>query len=105
MKKFILITTLFVTLSTPALAKDVEYTLRVDGMFCPFCIASSKESLRQVEGVKMVTGDLDEGTLKVCADENAKLGELTLTKIFEDTGFSYVSQEKNDGCVIEAESE
>lgn len=103
MKKLLLATVLLAGITAPALAKDVEYVLRVDGMVCPFCTASSEKSLKTIDGVKAVDSDLDAGTLTVCADDNAGLDNLTLTQLFEETGFEYVSQEKTEGCTIDTE--
>lgn len=81
---------------------DVQYDLRVDGMTCPFCVATSEKALRKIDGVKAVSTNLDEGVISVCADESVELTDEQLREMFLDKGFSYKGMTKQDGCTIEA---
>ncbi len=83
-------------------AGDVQYDLRVDGMTCPFCVATSEKALRKIDGVKAVSTNLDEGVISVCADESVELTDEQLREMFLDKGFSYKGMTKQDGCTIEA---
>jgi len=83
-------------------AGDVQHDLRVDGMTCPFCVATSEKALRKIDGVKAVSTNLDEGVISVCADESVELTDEQLREMFLDKGFSYKGMTKQDGCTIEA---
>lgn len=86
-------------LSWPVMAKDVRYVLRVDGMTCPFCVATSEKSLKAMAGVKSVSTDLDRGTISVCADDKvARLDDATLTRMFRQRGFTYRAKQSGTGC-------
>lgn len=83
-------------------AGDVQYDLRVDGMTCPFCVATSEKALKKIEGVKAVSSDLDAGVISVCAEESVEFTDEQLRELFLDKGFTYKSMTKQDGCTIEA---
>ena len=84
--------------SQSAFAKNIQHNLRVDGIVCPFCVATSAKSLRKIDGVKHVDADLKNSIIKVCADTKADLNEETLTKLFLDKGFSYRGKEIQTEC-------
>lgn len=87
--------------AAPALAKDAQYVLRIDGITCPFCVATSEKALKKLEGVKAVTSDLKLGTITVCADDSkADLSDARLTRLFRDKGFTYRGQEKGGACSL-----
>lgn len=88
--------------ASAAHAGDVQHDLRVDGMTCPFCVATSEKALRKIDGVKAVSTNLDEGVISVCADESVELTDEQLREMFLDKGFSYKGMTKQDGCTIEA---
>jgi copper chaperone CopZ len=82
MKRMILFLVALVITSTAALADDVQYDIRVDGITCPFCVATSERALMRIEGVHTVGSDLETGTIFVCADSqveftNAQLKHMT----------------------------
>jgi len=83
-------------------AGDVQYDLRVDGITCPFCVATSEKELKKIEGVKAVSTSLDEGVISVCADESVEFTDEQLREMFLDKGFTYKGMTKHDGCTIEA---
>jgi len=83
-------------------AGDIQYDLRVDGMTCPFCVATSEKALKKIEGVKAVSTNLDEGIISVCADETVEITDDQLRELFLDKGFTYRNMTKQDGCTIEA---
>jgi len=82
------------------LAKDIQYNLKVDGLVCPFCVATSSKALKKINGVKEVGADLENGIIKVCADENAGLDDETLTQLFLDKGYSYKGKEIQAQCDV-----
>jgi len=86
------------TNSPLVLAKNVQHNLRVDGIVCPFCVATSAKSLRKIDGVKHVDADLKNSIIKVCADQSADLNGQTLTQLFLDNGFSYRGKETQAEC-------
>ncbi len=83
-----------------ALAEDVQYDIRVDGITCPFCVATSKRALKKIDGVHAVGSDLETGTIFVCADRRVAFTDAQLQQLFLDKGFSYRSFEKKSRCSI-----
>ena len=99
MKKLLLTLAIAVGVnSAVAYADEVQYNLRVDGITCPFCVATSAKELKKIEGVKSVGSDLDEGIIKVCADEKVTFTDKQLTEMFIEKGFTYKSQTKQNSC-------
>lgn len=79
-------------------AADVQYNLRIDGITCPFCVATSAKALKKLEGVKRVGSDLKAGIIKVCVDEKTTFTDEQLTKLFLEKGFTYRGMEKQQEC-------
>lgn len=100
MKKLILMTAGLALLGTNAFAKDVQYNLRVDGMTCPFCAATSEKALKKIQGVHAVSTDLKKATISVCAAEEAEMTDAKLSKLFKKKGFTYVSKTKQEQCTF-----
>ncbi len=98
MKKLLLTTFAITAFSANAFAADVQYNIRVDGITCPFCVKTSAKALKKIDGVKEVGADLEEGIIKVCADEKVKFSDEQLTKLFIEKGFTYRSMTKQDQC-------
>lgn len=98
MKRLLLTFGAIIFVSGNALAADVQYNMRIDGITCPFCVATSAKALKKIEGVKEVSSDLEKGIIKVCADEAVKFTDEQLTKLFTEKGFSYRSMEKQESC-------
>ena len=83
----------------PTIAAEIEYTLRVDGITCPFCVATSSKALKKIDGVNNVTSDLKQGTITVCADaEKIAFTDEQLTELFEQKGFTYRGMETATQC-------
>ena len=100
MKRTILFLVTFVATGTAALADDVQYDIRVDGITCPFCVATSERALKKIEGVHSVGSNLETGTIFVCADSRVALTDVQLKQLFLDKGFTYRSFTKASGCSI-----
>lgn len=87
-------------LTGSALADDVQYDIRVDGITCPFCVATSEKALKKIDGVHSVGSNLETGTIFVCADSRVEFTDAQLKQLFLDKGFTYRSFEKNSGCSL-----
>ena len=100
MKRTILFLVTFAVTITAALADEVQYDIRVDGITCPFCVATSERALKKIEGVHAVGSDLETGTIFVCADSRVAFSDAQLKQLFLDKGFTYRSFEKTSRCSI-----
>ena len=100
MKHIILFLVAFVIIGTAALADEVQYEIRVDGITCPFCVATSERALMKIEGVHAVGSDLETGTIFVCAESRVAFTDAQLKQLFRDKGFTYRSFEKTSRCSI-----
>ncbi len=100
MKRTILFFVALVLIGTAAVADDVQYDIRVDGITCPFCVATSERALKKIDGVHTVGSNLDTGTIFVCADSRVAFSDAQLKQLFRDKGFTYRSFEKTSDCSI-----
>ena len=100
MKRTILFLVTFAVTITAALADEVQYDIRVDGITCPFCVATSERALKKIEGVHAVGSDLETGTIFVCAESRVAFSDAQLKQLFLDKGFTYRSFEKTSRCSI-----
>ena len=100
MKRTILFLVAFVVTGTAALADEVQYDIRVDGITCPFCVATSERALKKIEGVHAVGSNLETGTIFVCADSRVAFSDAQLNQLFLNKGFTYRSFTKASGCSI-----
>jgi mercuric ion binding protein len=85
-------------LGAAAVAEDVQFTIRVDGVTCPFCVATSERALVKIPGVHSVNSDLKAGIIYVCADSSIDLSPGRLTQMFSERGFTYRSVRKSQNC-------
>ena len=98
MKRLLLTTAAALLVAGNAVAADVQYNMRIDGITCPFCVATSEKALKKIDGVKEVDSDLEQGILKVCADEKTTFTDEQLTKLFVEKGFTYRGMKKQEQC-------
>ena len=77
-----------------------QYDMRVDGLTCPFCVATSSKALKRIEGVYEVTADLETAIISVCAASETDLGDDRMTELFRSKGYTYRSQTVSEGCTI-----
>lgn len=99
MRKFVVPLALAMLAASPAAAKDVQYVLHIDGITCPFCVATSETALRDMDGVKSVSSNLKDGTIVVCADdEKVAFTDPQLTELFKEKGFTYRGMEETGAC-------
>ena len=99
MKSMILFLVAYALIAT-ALADDVQYDIRVDGITCPFCVATSERALKKITGVHAVGSNLETGIIFVCADSQVTFTDAQLKQLFLDKGFTYRSFQKTSGCSI-----
>ena len=100
MIRTILFLVTFAVTTTATLADEVQYDIRVDGITCPFCVATSERALKKIEGVHSVGSNLETGTIFVCADSKVAFTDAQLKQLFLDKGFTYRSFNKASGCSI-----
>lgn len=99
MKKYLATFLVLLLTATPAFAKNVQYVLRIDGITCPFCVATSEKALKKIDGVKAVSSSLKKGTITVCADDQkTAFTDRQLTELFKTKGFTYRGMEKGGAC-------
>lgn len=99
MKKTLLLAVMLMAGAAPALAADKQYVLRIDGITCPFCVATSEKALKKIDGVKSISSNLKAGTITICADdEKAKLTDESLAALFREKGFTYRGMEITGAC-------
>jgi copper chaperone CopZ len=77
-----------------AFAENSHYTMRVDGLACPFCAYGIEKKLKAINGVFEIDINLDKGLVIVIADEQLKLTNKQMTELFQDAGFSFRSMER-----------
>lgn len=73
---------------TAALAAQPAYTLRVDGLACPFCAYGLEKKLSAIQGVQRTRVDIASGTVSVMMAEGATLDEASAKKAVKDAGFT-----------------
>ena len=80
--------------ATAALAGQLSYKLRVDGLACPFCAYGIEKKLGAVKGVQRTEVDIASGTVTVTMIEGATLDEAVAKKAVKEAGFSLRSIEQ-----------
>ncbi|MBI1196191.1 MAG: copper chaperone [Gammaproteobacteria bacterium] len=93
MKRFLILPLLFFW-SLAAFAAGTQYTLRVDGLACPYCAYGIEKKLKQIEGVEKIDVDLKKGIVIVDVAEGVALTESQMKQLFKDAGFTYRGMEK-----------
>jgi len=88
MKKSILLTAVTLLWSATLFATGTQYSLRVNGLSCPFCAYGIEKKLIRTEGVESVTFDLEKGVVMVKVREGVTLTEAQLKQLVNDAGFT-----------------
>jgi len=101
MKNSLILLTSLVIFSTSHADELIQYDLRIDGITCPFCVATSEKALKKIDGIQRISSNLDTGIISVCGVNSLTLEEDQLTNIFRSKGFTYRGQSKLDSCSIE----
>ncbi len=69
-------------------ANAETYTLRVDGLACPFCSYGIEKQLRKLAGVNEVITNIKNGTIQVKTDTGNKLSKVELEAAVKRSGFT-----------------
>ncbi len=96
MKKHILNITgglLLLSFVHTAFAETTVYSIRVDGLACPYCAYGIEKKLNELQGVKFIDMNLDTGVVTV-ETYDVKLEEAQLKQLFQDSGFTYRSKQE-----------
>lgn len=72
-------------------AAGERYVMRVDGLACPYCAYGIEKKLNEIEGVKDIAIDLDNGLVTVDVADGIVLTEEQMQELFADAGFTYRS--------------
>ncbi len=75
--------------STVIQADNFTYEIRADGLACPYCAYGIEKKFKKLEGFESIDIDLKKGLVIVSGDEKMVLTEAMLTKLFNDSGFTY----------------
>lgn len=82
---------LILLMTQTAWAETTIYSIRVDGLACPYCAYGIEKKLNEIEGVKFIDMDLEKGIVTAHA-VNVKLNDTQLKQLFQDSGFTYRSK-------------
>jgi len=97
MKKFIiynlLASVLLLSFTHSAFAETTVYSIRVDGLACPYCAYGIEKKLNELKGVKFIDMNLDKGIVTV-ETYDVKLNDPQLKQLFQDSGFTYRSKQE-----------
>ncbi len=88
-----LLAVLFLFAAQNIQAETTDYSIRVDGLACPYCAYGIEKKLNKIEGVTFKDMDLEKGIVKVEA-KDVKLQEEQLKQLFQDSGFTYRSKQE-----------
>ena len=69
-------------------ANAETYTLRVDGLACPFCAYGIEKQLGKLPGVKKLKTNIKSGTVTVRTAKGKKLTKGQMSKAVKRAGFS-----------------
>lgn len=100
MNKFMIFAAALAVTGTSANAADKQYNLRVDGMTCPFCVATSEKALKKIKGVTKVSTNLKSGTISVCTNTATGFSDPQLKVLFSKKGFTYRGKTAQKSCTI-----
>jgi copper chaperone CopZ len=96
--KKILLFMLISTFAETAMAADMQYNFRVDGITCPTCIIKINKALEEIDGVKSVGFDTNKGIVKACVKDSVVFTDTQLNALFLERGFNYQGMEKQKQC-------
>lgn len=97
MKSRILLILAGILTALPVLA-DTTYSMRVDGLACPYCAYGIEKKLKQIEGVdaESIDVDLKAGVVRVTTADEVELTEERMKRLFNDAGFTYRGMERKE---------
>jgi mercuric ion binding protein len=91
LRKSLITSLLILTMTQTAWAVTTVYSIRVDGLACPYCAYGIEKKLNELEGIKFIDMDLEKGIVTAEAYD-AKLNDAQLKQLFQDAGFTYRSK-------------
>lgn len=91
LRKSLIASLLVLVMVQTAMAATVVYSIRVDGLACPYCAYGIEKKLNELEGIKFIDMDLEKGIVTVEA-YGVKLEDQQLRQLFQDAGFTYRSK-------------
>jgi len=98
MRKLILTTGAILAFGATAAMAGESYTVKVDGMTCPFCVAKVEKNLKAMPGVASVSTNLKAGLISVCAAPPAQLTSDKVKGLITSAGFTFKKLSKNGAC-------
>ncbi len=101
MKKFLLIITSCLFSSGAIANHAIQYDIRIDGITCPFCVATSEKALMKLDGVGSISSNLESGVISVCGPNSLVLEESQMRSLFLKKGFTFRSLSKMENCSID----
>ncbi|MFQ5671662.1 MAG: heavy-metal-associated domain-containing protein [Nitrospinales bacterium] len=74
----------------PVFAQDGKevITVKVKGMFCPFCTYGVEKKLKRLKGVARVEVHLKQGVAKLYLRPGATLSDAAVNRAVDDAGFT-----------------
>jgi len=90
-----MITVLCLSMAQTVFAVTTEYSIRVDGLACPYCAYGIEKKLNEIDGVKFIGMDLEKGIVTVISYD-VKLDDELLKQLFQDSGFTYRSKTETE---------
>jgi periplasmic mercuric ion binding protein len=73
---------------SPAFAVPAVYSLRVDGLGCPFCAYGIEKNLNDIDGVEGIEVDIRKGMVFITMEEGKTLSEQAANEKVKDAGFT-----------------
>ena len=84
-----MVMTLMLLLLLPvANAASAVYSLKVDGLACPFCAYGIEKKLSAIDGVEDIKVDIKEGQVIVTMADGTSLSEQRARQAVTDAGFT-----------------
>ncbi len=83
----IMIAVLSPTIATAGEAESI-YTLKADGLACPFCAYGIEKQLSRIDGVESISTDIKSGTVIVTMQAGVVLDEAQARQAVENAGFT-----------------
>jgi len=84
---------LLLAMAQTAIAETTVYSIRVDGLACPYCAYGIEKKLNELDGVKFINMDLEKCIVTV-ETYDVKIGDAQLKQLFTDSGFTYRSKQE-----------
>ncbi len=69
-------------------------TIKVEGLYCPFCAYGLEKQLKKLDGYQKVEVNLKHGVAELYVDSSAAISDTSIRKAVEDAGFDSASIER-----------